>query len=104
MVAIENLINQFNPISLKKMDGVKLLNRVDTKFVCSVIKLSNILKDLIGKYEILEINNRRIMSYQTKYYDTPDFKMFIAHQNGKLNRYKVREREYIISGLNFFPG
>lgn len=101
MKAVENLINQFNPISLNEMDGVKLLNRIDTKYVCSITKLSDILKDLTKKYRILEINDRRIMSYQTKYYDTVDFKMYNEHQNGKLNRYKVREREYIDSELNF---
>ena len=101
MELIENTINQFNSISLKEMDGVKLLNRVDTKFVCSIVKLSDILKDLTEKYRILEINNQRIMSYRTKYYDTADFKMYNEHQNGKLNRYKVREREYIDSELNF---
>lgn len=101
MVAVENIINQFHPISLKEMDGVKLLDRVDTKYVCSVFKLSDILRDLIAEYNILEINDRRIMSYQTKYYDTANFKMYHDHQNGKLNRYKVREREYINSELNF---
>jgi hypothetical protein len=101
MVTVENIINQFNPISLKEMDGVKLLDRVDTKFICSVFKLSDILRDLIGEYNILEINDRRLMSYQTRYYDTWDFRMYNEHQNGKLNRYKIREREYSDSELNF---
>ncbi len=102
MELIENTINQFNSISLKEMDNVKLMNRVDTKFVCSVEQLPAILNNISDKYKVLEINEQRIMHYRTKYYDTPDFKMFIAHQNGKLNRYKVRERKYIISGINFF--
>ena len=101
MIFIENIAKQFEPISLKEMDNVKLMNRVDTKFICSIEQLPVILNDISDRYKILEINKQRIMHYRTKYYDTPDFKMFIAHQNGKLNRYKVREREYVISGLSF---
>lgn len=101
MVAVENLINQFHPVSLKEMDGVKLLNRIDTKFVCSIFKLTEILEEIKEHYKVLEINEQRIMTYRTKYYDTSDFTMFHEHQNGKLNRYKVREREYINSDLNF---
>ncbi len=101
MLEITKNINRFSPISLKEMDGVKLLNRVDTKFVLSVYKLSHILNDLVEKYKVLEINGKRIMSYQTKYYDTVDFRMYNEHQNGKLNRFKVREREYMDSDINF---
>ncbi len=101
MKALEKIINQFYPTSLKEMDNVKLLNRVDTKFVCTVFKLNEILKDLAESYKVLEISDQRIMSYRTKYFDTSDFKMFHEHQNGKLNRYKVREREYVNSDLSF---
>jgi hypothetical protein len=101
MKTISSTVKQFIPTSLEEMDDVKLLNRVDTKFVCSISKLTEILKDLSEFYKVLEIKDQRIMSYRTKYYDTSDFKMFYEHQNGKLNRYKVREREYINSDLNF---
>ena len=101
MELIENTVNQFNSISLKEMDSVKLMNRVDTKFICSIELLSDIFNDISDRYKVLEINEQRIMHYRTMYYDTPDFKMFIAHQNGKLNRYKVRERKYVVSGLRF---
>jgi hypothetical protein len=101
MKTIENIINQFNSTSLKEMDNIKLLNRVDTKFICSISKLKDVLNDLLEFYKVLEINDQRLMSYRTKYYDTFDFRMFLEHQNGKLNRYKVREREYINSDLNF---
>lgn len=101
MKVLENIINQFNPISLREMDNVKLLNRVDTKYICSIFKLKEVLKELKTFYKVLEIKDQRIMSYRTKYYDTADFKMFNEHQNGKLNRFKIREREYINSDLKF---
>jgi len=40
-------------------------------------------------------------SYKTLYYDTPDYKSYIEHHNGKLNRIKIRFREYIDTGLTF---
>jgi len=101
MEAIQKIIDQFSSISLKKMDNVKLLNRVDTKFLCPVGKIHEILHDLVSLYKVLEISDERIMSYRTKYYDTENFKMFREHQNGKLNRYKIREREYLDSDLKF---
>ena len=101
MKTVDEILKQFNPVSLKEMDNVKLLNRIDTKFVCSIFKLTDILSDLSNLYNVLEIDGERIMPYNTKYYDTIDFKMFYEHQNGKLNRYKIREREYVNSSLNF---
>lgn len=101
MLEVENSLSNFQPISLKEMDGVKLLNRIDTKFLCTKSQLSEILKELTNDYRVLEINGRKISSYKTTYFDTEDFRMYREHQNGKLNRYKVREREYLESDLKF---
>ncbi len=101
MLTVRKRIDQFDTISLKEMDNVKLLNRVDTKYVCSVFKLADFINELSEQYKVLEIDGERMMSYRTKYYDTPDFKMFSEHHNGKLNRYKVREREYVNSNTKF---
>ena len=43
----------------------------------------------------------QIMAYRTNYFDTAGFKMYNEHQNGKLNRFKIREREYTDSDVNF---
>lgn len=101
MSVIEFIIQGFKPISLSEMDSVKLMNRIDTKYVCSIESVPLLLFDIIHSYKVLEISENRIMPYETIYYDTSDFKMFIDHQNGKLNRYKVRHREYLNTGVNF---
>ncbi len=101
MSVIEFIIKGFKPISLSEMDSVKLMNRIDTKYICSIDSVPLLLFDIINLYKVLEINESRIMSYKTIYYDTSDFKMFIDHQNGKLNRYKIRHREYLNTGVNF---
>jgi len=94
-------ISLFEPISLSEMDSVKLMNRSDTKFVFSNLMLLQILPKLQGYYRVLEIENIRLSSYQSLYYDTEDFQFYHQHHNGKTNRNKVRYREYIDSGISF---
>lgn len=96
------ILQSFDPVSLSQMDSVKLLDRVDRKFVFSKSKLENFLEKLIDNYYVLEINNIRNCSYQTIYFDTDDFKFYTDHHNGKLNRSKVRMRRYVESDSNFF--
>lgn len=88
-------------ISLDQMDAVSLMNRVDTKFYFHERLLPNILKSIEKHYYILKINNERLMPYESVYYDTDDLKMLRWHQNGKLNRFKIRKRKYLISNESF---
>lgn len=98
---IEQIIAQFNPISLKEMDGVELMNRTDTKFVVSLEQLLSILEEVKTTYRILEVNNVRFSHYETLYYDTDEFLFYTRHHNGKKNRWKIRKRSYVDSHLNF---
>ena len=95
------ILNKFDPISLNEMDRVKLLKRVDTKYLISKDDLSDVLLALLGDYYILEINDRRIFSYHTNYFDTPDKKYFREHHQGKTSRHKVRFRNYKESDTSF---
>ena len=101
---INSLINnttQFSPISLKNMDEVKLMNRSDTKFTFSVQKLPILLEKLVPFYDVLEINGKRLHSYKSLYFDTDDRKFYNDHHNRRVNRHKIRFREYEDSGLIF---
>lgn len=83
------------------MDSVQLLNRTDTKYVLSMNQLLEILNDISNEYSILEIKGNRLNSYKTLYFDTADRLFYLNHHNGKPNRYKVRMRKYVDSGLCF---
>lgn len=83
------------------MDIVALLKRVDTKFLLRADKLPELLKALSEKYKVLEINETRILSYKSLYFDTPAYKFYFDHHNGKIKRIKVRIRKYIDSDLYF---
>ncbi|MBN2683136.1 MAG: polyphosphate polymerase domain-containing protein [Bacteroidales bacterium] len=98
---INEICKNFEPLSLEKADGMRLFNRNDTKFILKFELLPEILGLLEDKYFILEIENKRLLDYHTLYYDTSDKKMYHLHHNGKLNRYKIRQREYLVSGTTF---
>lgn len=83
------------------MDAVKLMDRRDTKFVFKRDLLPLILGKLSDKYRILQIAKTRSQNYHTLYFDNQDFLLYTKHHNGKLNRYKVRYRQYIDSDLCF---
>ena len=101
MINISHIVDQFAAISLKEMDGVKLMNRTDTKFIFNIEQLTAILNKAKSMYNALQIENKRILDYKTLYFDTEDLLMYNLHQNGKLNRYKIRHREYLISNISF---
>lgn len=95
------LLNGYNPISLSEMDKVRLMDRMDSKFVLSFKDMIPLLESLSDHYFILTIGKNRVFSYRTDYFDTPELEMFSDHHNGKLNRYKIRQREYIESDTRF---
>ena len=95
------ILNDFDPITLAEMDGVKLMNRTDTKFVFKRQDLHGFLTILKEQYRVLNINDNLISSYKTLYFDTPGFQFFLDHHNGKGNRFKVRIRSYVESNLFF---
>ena len=96
------LLDTFKTISLEEMDSAQLMNRIDTKYTIPINKLEKILNTLPEHYDILSINNERSFEYHTVYFDTEDHKLYHLHQNGKLNRYKFRIREYCNTGSRFF--
>jgi len=91
----------FESIGLQEMDKVKLMNRTDHKYWFSLTELSAVLESINQQYYILQIDGKDHMPYSTTYFDTIKDEMFIAHHNGKLNRYKIRKRKYLISGIGF---
>lgn len=100
--AIHQLTDQLPSITLALIDGVSLLNRVDTKYVLHERQLRTALESIGGHYHVLDIGGFRIGQYATTYFDTPDFAMFHSHHNGQRMRYKVRCRSYVDSCLYFF--
>ena len=87
------------PITLEEMSGVKLMNRVDTKFLTTNKLLESLLYAAKDDFLIQESNGLRNSPYYTCYFDTHDVRMYYDHQRGKKSRRKVRIREYVNSGV-----
>lgn len=100
-IQVSDILNQFNPITLEEMDGVKLMDRTDTKFTFHISLLPSILQEAKQFYRILDVEGNRISRYKTLYFDTEDFGLYNKHHSGKLNRYKIRHRTYVESNLGF---
>ncbi len=101
MTRIGEVISQFQSISLAEMDGVKLMNRTDVKYWFHREYLADLLMSVIDDYYILEIEGGRDLPYSTIYYDTELDGMYINHHRGKMNRYKIRRRNYISTNSSF---
>lgn len=98
---IEFAVSRFTPVSLLEINSVHLMERCDTKFVLNLKLLPELLNELTASYKILTIENIRIYPYTSIYYDTPGLLMYHHHQNGKLNRFKLRFRRYDAFNKNF---
>ena len=101
MQNISDIVHSFEPISLAQMEGVKLMNRIDTKYAVSRAVLPAILEAAKEDYYVQEIDGKWIATYDTMYYDTDTLDMYIRHHDRQLVRQKIRVRQYVDSDLTF---
>ncbi|HAQ17880.1 MAG TPA: hypothetical protein DCR40_01450 [Prolixibacteraceae bacterium] len=101
MNTIINTLGSFNKLTLSDLDRVKLMNRIDRKYCLHISKLPGILDAVKTGYSLLEIQDETIFKYDNTYFDTPDNQMYISHQNGKRNRFKIRLRKYVLTTDHF---
>ena len=99
--SLTDIFSQFEPVSLSEMEAVKLMDRTDTKFSFHANRLPELLNQLKGDYKLLHIEQTCLASYCTLYFDSADYKLYLKHHSGALNRYKVRHRSYTDSHLAF---
>ena len=95
------ILNKYDSITLDEMRGIKLMNRIDTKFVTTVPKLKQLLELAKDDYYVQESDSLRIAPYYTLYFDTADCAMYNRHETGQLDRQKIRIRSYVSAGLSF---
>ena len=101
-IPLDGLLKAFAPISLAEMDAVRLMNRVDTKYLTDFGTLLAVLRDAAAAgYRVLVADGARISPYDSIYFDTDGLRRFTDHRNQKLHRQKVRTRAYVNSGEAF---
>ena len=101
-IRLEKAVEGICPISLEEMGSVKLLNRIDTKYLTNENGLVAVLKDAAAAgYRALVVEGKKMSRYTSVYYDTDGLRMFLDHHNRHLVRQKVRTRTYVESGETY---
>ena len=96
------LTGDFAPISLEELNSkADMMSRIDNKYVVDRWALERILPALLEEFDILEINDRRAFTYDTRYFDDPDCSAYYEHHQGLRKGFKVRVRRYSDAGLCF---
>lgn len=98
---LDKELELFDPITLEEMNGVRLMDRVETKFVLSAKQLPEILKRLSADYKVLDVDGNVLPSYKTVYFDTESLYFYQEHHRKRKKRSKVRFRNYVDSNLTF---
>lgn len=94
-------LDRLDPVSLDEMDSIRLMNRVDSKYVTTESVLAKILERCEGSFRVLCTVSGRTNTYDTVYFDTPGLDMYFEHHNRRLDREKIRVRRYCDSGECF---
>lgn len=91
----EQKLATFKKIDLKGLNSIGLMKRYDTKFIFNRNMLPFVIDHLHRDYAILEMENKCAFDYRTLYYDTEDMLFYRLHHDQRVNRYKVRCRNYV---------
>lgn len=99
---MSSVLNRMQPIGLDDMKAVRLMNRVDQKYMASVVQMEELLSRIADGYYVQHIVGNPLAPYRTLYFDTDDLAMYTMHHNKKLNRQKLRVRCYRSTETTFF--
>ncbi len=98
----DSALSRMQPIGLDDMKAVRLMNRVDQKYMASASQLEELLDRVVDGYYVQHIAGEPLAPYRTLYFDTPALDMYVMHHNTKLNRQKLRVRTYRSTDTTFF--
>ena len=88
-------------LDLDRIAAVRLMNRVDTKYLVDERRCMELLELAADQYYVQIIDDCRACRYATLYYDTPQWDMYHLHHNRRLTRQKIRTRTYIETGVTY---
>jgi translation initiation factor IF-1 len=98
---MNEVLSKYDVIGLDEMKSVRLMNRIDRKYVATFDGLSSLLELACADYRVQAIDGCVNLPYYTEYFDTFDYAMYMAHLHGKKTRQKIRIRRYEQSDLSF---
>lgn len=87
-------------ISLEELlTEAPFLTRQDRKYLLTVDQAQRVLAHVDPSVRVLEIDGRRRFGYLTPYFDDSQFSAYLSAARRRPNRFKVRTRLYMDSGL-----
>lgn len=97
-----SVLDLMQPIGLDDIKAVRLMNRVDQKYMAPAALLDELLARIADGYYVQHIEGNPLAPYRTLYFDTNSLEMYTMHHNKKLNRQKLRVRTYRSTETTFF--
>lgn len=91
----------FETIDLSELPENALLSRFDRKYIIPTDKIEAVLELAKFDYRILKIGDRIEHRYNSSYFDTADYNLYLKHHNKRKVRFKIRLREYLDSQIRF---
>jgi VTC domain len=96
------LPRHFAPINLATLNNkAEMLRRRDNKYVIERSVMQAALHEFADTFDVLKIDGRRSFTYDTCYFDSPDFECYKDHHRGRRQRVKVRIRNYVEADICF---
>lgn len=91
---------RLDPISLSEvLEAAALQARTDRKYLIAPARFDQLIGSCGPGLRVLDIDDRRVFRYESTYFDTPDLVSYHRSVTGRRNRFKVRTRSYLDSGL-----
>lgn len=96
--ALASSIDDLATVTLSELDAVAALQtRTDRKYIVTPENLDDVISLLPG-LRVLAIDDRRVFSYESVYFDTPALRCYHDAARRRPRRFKVRTRTYLDSG------
>jgi hypothetical protein len=74
-----------------------MLTRLDNKYIAKFDVVNQALSEWLDLYDVLQIDGRRVFTYETCYFDDQKLSSYYDHHRGRRQRLKVRTRNYLDS-------
>ena len=83
-----------NSLTLKEAKEIKLMDRIDKKYVIDFDQFCSLSSFIHDNFYIVENDGMLLIPYYSLYFDTPNMDMHKDHIEKKQHRQKIRIREY----------
>lgn len=98
-MSIADVASDIAGISLEEINEIAELQvRVDRKYIVTAEQAALLIAELPPEVCMLEIDGVRQFGYESVYFDTEDFALYLDTAHRRRQRYKVRSRVYVDSG------